>query len=235
MRLVFFDTETTGLRPGDGHRIIEIACVEVVDRSLTDRHYHVYLNPEREIDEGAVAVHGMTWEMLKDKPKFADVAEDFLAFIADAEIVAHNAPFDVAFLNAELGRLSLPPVETCCLGVIDTLAMARSRFPAGRCSLDDLCQRFNVDRSKRTLHGALIDSELLAQVYLAMTRGQETLDMVEQTALGLCAASRKRVEHRPIRVIFADEQELAAHRHYLDGLKKAAQGAILWHEEDAGL
>ncbi|WP_309294435.1 DNA polymerase III subunit epsilon [Azonexus sp.] len=170
MRQIVLDTETTGLDPRQGHRIIEIACIEIVNRRLTGRHLHQYINPEREIDEGAQAVHGITLDFLADKPKFADGVDEFLAFIKGAELVIHNAPFDLGFLNAELCRLDRVPVESICNGVIDTLKLARAMHPDKRNSLDALCERYQIDNSSRTRHGALLDTELLAEVFLAMTR-----------------------------------------------------------------
>lgn len=177
MRQVFLDTETTGLSPAQGHRIIEIAAVEAVNRRLTKNHFHVYLNPDREIDQGAQEVHGITLEFLQDKPRFSDVVEDFLQFVAGAELIIHNAPFDVGFLNAELGKIDKPEIQSVSGSVVDTLKMAKDMRPGQRNSLDALCRHFGVDNSKRTLHGALLDAELLADVYMAMTRGQESLMM----------------------------------------------------------
>lgn len=233
MRQIFFDTETTGLKPSEGHRIIEIGCVEAIDRVITNNTYHVYLNPEREIEEGAVKIHGLSFDRLKDEPKFSEIVDDFLAFISGAELVAHNASFDVDFFNSELARINRPPIENHCAGIVDTLKMARERFAMGRCSLDDLCRRYNIDRSQRTLHGALLDSELLAQVYLAMTRGQETFDMGMHVQTKQLPAFSIKKAHAPIRVIKATGPELEAHRNYLDGLKKASKGIILWNEDVA--
>lgn len=178
MRQIVLDTETTGLDPRQGHRIIEVACIEMVNRRPTGHHLHKYFNPEREIDAGAAAVHGITLDFLADKPKFADAADEFLEFINGAELIIHNAPFDLGFLNAELRRLDRVPVETLCNGVIDTLKMAKELHPGKRNSLDALCDRYEIDNSQRTLHGALLDTELLAEVFLAMTRGQNSL-MIE--------------------------------------------------------
>ena len=226
MRQIFLDTETTGLSPAQGHRIIEIAAVEAINRRLTKNHFHVYLNPDREIDQGAQEVHGITLEFLQDKPRFADVADDFLQFIADAELIIHNAPFDVGFLNAELGKIDKPVVETVCSCVIDTLKMAKDARPGQRNNLDALCRHFGVDNSRRTLHGALLDAELLADVYMAMTRGQDSLmmDMLEEV--------KEQVEidasamDKPLPVIAAAQSELAAHEEYLAALQKS--GRCLW-------
>ena len=181
MRQIVLDTETTGLDPRHGHRIIEVACIEMENRRLTGHHLHKYINPEREIDEGAQAVHGISLEFLADKPKFADVVDEFLDFINGAELIIHNAPFDLGFLNAELRRLDRVPVETICNGVTDTLKMAKELHPGKRNNLNALCDRYEIDNSSRTLHGALLDTELLADVFLAMTRGQNTL-MIEPDA-----------------------------------------------------
>ncbi|HNS58990.1 MAG TPA: DNA polymerase III subunit epsilon, partial [Nitrosomonas europaea] len=175
MRYVFLDTETTGLDPALGHRIVEIAAVEVCNRRLTDRHFHRYLNPGRESDEGALRVHGLTREFLRDKPVFQDVCSEFLEFIADAEIFIHNAPFDVGFFNRELDLIRFESMQNHCLQIIDTLVLAKELHPGKRNNLDALCERYQIDNSHRTLHGALLDAELLAEVYLAMTRGQESL------------------------------------------------------------
>jgi DNA polymerase-3 subunit epsilon len=170
MRQIFLDTETTGLGPHRGHRVIEIACVEMQNRRLTGRHLHHYLNPDRDIDPGAQAVHGIDCDFLEDKPRFQEIAQEFMAFIAGAELVIHNAPFDIGFLDMELARLELPATQTLCAGVRDTLKMARKLHPGKRNNLDALCERYQVGNAHRTLHGALLDAKLLANVYLAMTR-----------------------------------------------------------------
>src|SRR5438046_3278660 len=175
MRLLVLDTETTGLDPKGGHRVIEIAAVELNDRRQTGRHLHFYLNPEREIDTAAAEVHGMTWDDLKHRPRFADVAGEFITFAQGAEWVIHNAPFDVAFLDAEFERAGLPICAGIYASLVDTLSLARESFPGKRNNLDALCERFAISNAHRTLHGALLDAQLLAEVYLAMTRGQETL------------------------------------------------------------
>jgi len=225
MRQIFLDTETTGLSPSQGHRIIEIAAVEAVNRRLTKNHFHVYLNPDREIDQGAQEVHGITLEFLQDKPRFSDVVDDFLQFVADAELIIHNAPFDVGFLNAELGKIDRPDLESVCNSVIDTLKMAKDSRPGQRNNLDALCRHFGIDNSKRTLHGALLDAELLADVYMAMTRGQESLmiDLLDDVESGMefnAAASGKSLP-----VIEADAEELAAHEEYLAALEKSGNCA----------
>lgn len=224
MRQIFLDTETTGLYPAQGHRIIEVAAVEVVNRRLTKNHFHFYINPEREIDQGAQEVHGISLEFLQDKPRFADIADDLIAFIADAELIAHNAQFDVGFLNSEFGLLGLKTVEEITAKITDTLKMAKEMRPGQRNNLDALCKFYGIDNSKRTLHGALLDAELLADVYMAMTRGQEslmmTLDKPEQHAVALHAGDA------PILVKRANADELAAHEEYLAGLAKS--GSCLW-------
>jgi|ERR1017187_883433 DNA polymerase-3 subunit epsilon len=208
------DTETTGLDHRLGHRVIEIGCVELVGRKLSGQRFHCYLNPEREIDQGAVAVHGITDEFLADKPKFAEVAAELAEFIRGAELVIHNAPFDVGFLNHELGLAGLDALESHCAGIVDTLKMAREIRPGRRNSLDALCQEYAVDNSGRQLHGALLDAELLADVYLAMTRGQESLmmelDMPAMAATGLATGERSSLQ-----VLRADVGELAEHQRVL--------------------
>ncbi len=229
MRQIVLDTETTGLDPRHGHRIIEIACIEMVNRRLTGHHLHKYVNPEREIDEGAQAVHGISLEFLADKPKFADIADEFLEFISGAELIIHNAPFDIGFLNAELDRLGRVPVGTICNGVIDTLRMAKDLHPGKRNSLDALCERYDIDNSSRTLHGALLDTELLAEVFLAMTRGQNSL-MIEPDAaprpnIGADGQVRQR---KPLIVRHATADELAEHERVLKAIDKESKGACLW-------
>lgn len=229
MRQIVLDTETTGLDPRHGHRIIEVACIEMVNRRLTGHHLHKYVNPEREIDEGAQAVHGISLEFLADKPKFADIADEFLEFISGAELIIHNAPFDIGFLNAELDRLGRVPVGTICNGVIDTLRMAKDLHPGKRNSLDALCERYDIDNSSRTLHGALLDTELLAEVFLAMTRGQNSL-MIEPDAatrpnIGADGQVRQR---KPLIVRHASADELAEHERVLKAIDKESKGACLW-------
>ena len=229
MRQIVLDTETTGLDPRHGHRIIEVACIEMVNRRLTGHHLHKYVNPEREIDEGAQAVHGISLEFLADKPKFADIADEFLEFISGAELIIHNAPFDIGFLNAELDRLGRVPVGTICNGVIDTLRMAKELHPGKRNSLDALCERYDIDNSSRTLHGALLDTELLAEVFLAMTRGQNSLMIEPDTAprpnIGADGQVRQR---KPLIVRHASADELAEHERVLKAIDKESKGACLW-------
>lgn len=226
MRQVFLDTETTGLSPTQGHRIIEIAAVEAVNRRLTKNHFHIYLNPDREIDQGAQEVHGITLEFLQDKPRFADIADEFLQFVAGAELIIHNAPFDVGFLNAELGKIDKPEIESVSGSVIDTLKMAKDMRPGQRNSLDALCRHFGVDNSRRTLHGALLDAELLADVYMAMTRGQESLMMdLLDDAHDSAEFSIDGVA-KPLLIVEADAEEQTAHEAYLADLGKS--GKCLW-------
>ncbi|MDG1073577.1 MAG: DNA polymerase III subunit epsilon [Methylophilaceae bacterium] len=218
MRQIFLDTETTGLYTDQGHRIIEIAGVETINRRPTGNHFHQYLNPQREIDVGAQEVHGITLEFLQDKPLFEDIAEDFLAFIQGAELVIHNAPFDVGFLNSELGKIGLAKLETVCDGIVDTLKMAKDARPGQRNNLDALCRHFQIDHSKRTLHGALLDAELLAEVYMALTRGQDSLMIdLEHEAINTDGLVLEGHQVK-LKVVSADEVESAAHDAYLQGL-----------------
>jgi len=234
MRQLIVDTETTGLDPQQGHRIIEVAGLEVVNRRATGRSVHFRVDPEREIDAGASAVHGMTWEDLKGKAKFGDVAPEFVDFARGAEWVIHNAPFDLAFLDAELARAGLPRCVEIHGGVIDTLALAREMFPGKRNNLDALCERFGIDHAGRTLHGALLDAQLLAEAYLAMTRGQETLTIdvanpsLHARVAGGGAGGLPSSRAAPLRVIAPSEPELAAHRDYLATLDKESKGRCLW-------
>ena len=230
MRQVFLDTETTGLYPAQGHRIIEIAAVEVVNRRVTDRHFHVYLNPEREIDAAAQEVHGITLEFLQDKPRFADVVDDFMDFVAGAELVIHNAPFDVGFLNAELGKIDRENLEKTAGNIVDTLKMAKDMRPGQRNNLDALCRHYGIDNSKRTLHGALLDAELLADVYMAMTRGQDSLmiDMLDEVAPQEDADDAS--HPRNLKVLRASDEELQAHEAYVNALNK---GDNLWQKISA--
>ncbi|MDR1854413.1 MAG: DNA polymerase III subunit epsilon [Azoarcus sp.] len=236
MRQIVLDTETTGLDWKNGDRIVEIGCVEMANRVLTGRHFHVYINPERGIPADAEAIHGLSEEFLADKPVFAAIAAEFEDFVRGAELVIHNAPFDVGFLNHELDRLGKPPIEELCANVVDTLKMAREQNPGKKASLDALCDRFEVDNAHRTLHGALLDAELLAEVYLAMTRGQETLTMAfEESAPANAAASAATEENRPpLKVLRASEAEIAAHDAVLADIDKAAKGGCLWLKEKGG-
>ena len=230
MRQIVLDTETTGLEPEQGHRIIEIGCVEMINRRLTGRTFHHYLNPERDIDPGAQEVHGLSREFLSDKPLFGDVADEFLEFVGDAELVIHNAPFDVGFLDAELTRLErdLPAMQVLC-PVLDTLVLAREMHPGQRNSLDALCKRYEVDNSARELHGALLDARILAEVYLAMTGGQAALSLESAAA---SAAGGQRIENRLDRagltllVQGATDEELTAHEAALDRIEQAGSEAV---------
>lgn len=239
MRQIILDTETTGLEPSEGHRIIEIGCVELVNRRLTGNHYHQYLQPDREIDESAIEVHGITNEFLIDKPRFADVADEFLDFIKGAQLIIHNAPFDVGFMNHEFKLLggSADIVQDNCT-ILDTLVMAREMHPGQRNSLDALCKRYDIDNSSRTLHGALLDSEILADVYLAMTGGQTSLLLdAENEMPGTELIQEKapiNANRPPLRVIKASEAEQSAHNAYLDNVEKAAGGVSVWRALDTG-
>ena len=231
MRQVVLDTETTGLDWKNGDRVIEIGCVELLNRNLTGRHYHAYINPEREISAEAIAVHGITPEFLADKPRFADIAADFNSFIADAELIIHNASFDVGFLDHELSRLGLPPLRASCAGVIDTLKMAKEQNPGKKASLDALCERHQIANSHRTLHGALLDAEILAEVYLAMTRGQESLIMLlDEERPDRDEAAAQLRDRKPLRVIRANDEELAEHDKVLAAIARANKGQCLWIE-----
>ena len=235
MRQIIFDTETTGMKISDGNRVIEIGCVELYSRKLTGNHYHQYINPGRDSEEGALEVHGLTAEFLADKPLFGDIAEAFLAFVEGAELIAHNAAFDLAFLNHELG-MAIPgftSLEDHCR-VVDSLAIARSKHPGSRHSLDALCRRYGVDNSGRELHGALLDAELLAEVYLLMTGGQTGL------SFGSGSESSGRESAEPVQavtaelelpVIKASDDELEQHRQYLQFLDKKSNGNCLWNRQ----
>jgi DNA polymerase-3 subunit epsilon len=230
MRQIVFDTETTGLRVEDGNRIVEIGCVELVNRALTGKNLHFYLNPDRDSEEGALAVHGLTTEFLSDKPRFAEVAEEFLAFIQGAELIAHNASFDVKFFNAELEKIGRGEISQYCDSITDSLLHARAMFPGKRNSLDALCDRFGISNAHRTLHGALLDSELLAEVWLAMTRGQDALLIDTDDAgsgPGNGAVALGAFDASVLPVVAADGDELAAHAAYLKDLDKAG-GKAVW-------
>jgi DNA polymerase III subunit epsilon len=228
MRQIILDTETTGLEPELGHRVIEVAGVELVNRQFTGNNFHRYFNPGRDSDPGALNVHGLTTEFLSDKPKFADVAAEFLDFIKGAELVIHNSAFDTAFLNRELDLADLKPVKEYCSGVVDTLRMARDLHPGKRNGLDALCERYQIDNSARTLHGALLDARLLAEVYLSMTRGQESLVMEVDAPAAAALVAEVATGKLDLVVLKAAKEELAAHEQQLEAIDKASKGATLW-------
>lgn len=231
MRQIFLDTETTGLSAENGDRIIEIGCVELLHRKLTGNNLHLYINPERESHEDALRVHGITSEFLKDKPKFAEIAEQFLEYVAGAEIIIHNAPFDIGFLNKELELLGRPALTTYVESVTDTLVMAKEMFPGKRNSLDSLCDRLEVDNSGRTLHGALLDAELLADVYINMTRGQDALLMeVDAGEQQTYTSEQIDLSGFQLPIIHASEQELAQHNEQLTQLDKSSNGQTVWRK-----
>ena len=229
LRQVMLDTETTGLEWRQGDRVIEIGCVELLNRKLTGQRFHRYLNPERAIAAGAQAVHGLTDEFLADKPKFAEIADELLEFIAGAEVIIHNAPFDIGFLDYELGLIDRGPFKAACDTITDTLRMARDLRPGKKNSLDALCSEFGVDNSGRQLHGALLDAELLAEVYLAMTRGQESL-MMDLDSGTAAAIAFIRGEHPPIRVVAASAEELNEHERVLAEIDQESKGKTLWRQ-----
>jgi DNA polymerase-3 subunit epsilon len=229
MRQIFLDTETTGLSPENGDRIVEIGCVELVNRKLTGKNLHFYLNPERDSHEDALKVHGISNEFLKDKPKFGEIADELLEYLQGADVLIHNAPFDVGFINKELELQKRPPIKTYVNSVADTLAMAKDMFPGKRNSLDALCDRLGVDNSGRTLHGALLDAELLADVYIYMTRGQDALLIeVEDSSDSKKLADAIDMQSLKLTVISASEQELGAHEEVLVQIDKASNGQTLW-------
>lgn len=227
MRQVVLDTETTGLEAKDGHRIIEIGAIEIVARRITERRFHQYVNPERESDEGALAVHGLGTDFLKDKPKFSEVADELLEFVKDAEVIIHNAAFDVEFLDAELGRISRGRFSEACAKVTDSLTMAREQHPGKRNSLDALCERYGVSNAHRTLHGALLDAGLLAEVFLAMTRGQDSL-VIDVLADDALVTNFGPVDVTRLRVIAASAEEIAAHEAQLDAIESESRKSPIW-------
>ncbi|MFK8067618.1 MAG: DNA polymerase III subunit epsilon [Gammaproteobacteria bacterium] len=232
MRQIVLDTETTGLSTSDGHRIIEIGCVEMVNRKLTNKHFHHYICPERDVDEGALEVHGITNEFLMDKPKFADIVHEFIEFVIDAELIIHNAPFDIGFLDYELSLLEADQknMKQHCK-VLDTLVLAREMHPGQKNNLDALCKRYEVNNSQRELHGALLDAEILADVYLLMTGGQGDLlfSNDEQTQQDQKAKSKRKTKQRPpLTVVHPHEDELAMHLEQLEKLDQISGGECLW-------
>lgn len=235
MRQIVLDTETTGLEVSEGHRIIEVGCVELINRRLTQNRFHFYLNPDREIDQGAVEVHGLTNQFLADKPRFAEIAPDLLNYLQDAELIIHNAPFDVGFLDAELARVNsrwAGLAKSC--PITDTLQMARKLHPGQKNNLDALCKRYTVDNSQRELHGALLDAEILAEVYLAMTGGQAALVLGGQESTGTSEVTSGKYQipaNRPaLQVVRADETEQQAHQDRLEAIAKAAGIAAVWQK-----
>ena len=231
MRHLILDTETTGLDPRQGHRIIEIAALELVDRQPTGRTLHLTLDPEREVDAGATQVHGKTWDDLRGKPRFQDVAAEFVGFAQGAVWIIHNAPFDVGFLDAELTRAGHPPCASIASRIVDTLALARETFPGKRNSLDALCERYGVDNARRTLHGALLDAQLLSEVWLALTRGQEALAIDAAPLRAVPSAAERELPaapRPPLLVIAPSAEELAAHAAYLAQVDADTHGGCLW-------
>lgn len=232
LRQIVLDTETTGLDPAQGHRIIEIGCVEMIDRRLTGNNFHVYLQPDREIDQGAIEVHGITNEFLADKPRFEQVGGELAEYLRGAEVIIHNAPFDVGFIDAEYARLPDPLTLAQLCQVTDTLIMARQLHPGQRNSLDALCGRYDIDNTRRTKHGALLDAEILADVYLAMTGGQKTLSLESEASKpgdqGASGIRRLSADRPPLRVISASDEELAQHQQRLAAVGKSCGGTALW-------
>ena len=233
MRQIVLDTETTGLDPQQGHRVIEIGCVEIENRRLTGNHYHCYLNPEREVDEAAVEVHGLTTEFLSDKPRFAQVEQEFIDFVSGAELIIHNAPFDIGFLDHELrlAKSSAKDMASHCT-VLDTLVLAREKHPGQRNNLDALCKRYGVDNTQRELHGALLDAEILADVYLIMTSGQSSLSLKEESVEIVSGKSIKREldpNREPLTVLKASSDELKLHQARLEELEQKGADGALWN------
>lgn len=231
IRRVILDTETTGLSAEDGHRVIEIGCVELIDRRPSGRTLHLYLNPERDIDAGALAVHGLSRERLRDEPVFAQIAERLVDFVAGAEVLIHNAPFDIGFLDAELNRLGMRRFREWTASVVDTLALARQMHPGRRNSLDALCERYGIANSHRTLHGALLDAQLLADVYLAMTRGQDSLEIAQVSSPAERGVHDSATDDWPpasLRVLVATDEELAEHDEILAAIARESKKPALW-------
>jgi DNA polymerase-3 subunit epsilon len=238
MRQILLDTETTGLNARLGDRLIEIGCIEMVNRRFTGNNWHNYVNPERRIEEGAKAVHGISEEFLADKPKFADIAKEFVEYIRGAELIIHNAAFDIEFLDAEFGRAGLGKVADHGVTISDTLKMARELHPGKRNSLDALCDRYQINNNHRTLHGALLDAELLAEVYLAMTRGQDSLAIGVEEGEGarpvVMETGLESLRTKPVRLLFlaADADEQGAHDKVLAGIDKESGGRCVWLSPD---
>lgn len=236
VRQVVLDTETTGLDPAEGHRIIEIGCVELINRRRTNNDYQAYCHPEREIDEAALDIHGITNEFLADKPRFSEIAREFLDYIRDAELIIHNAEFDTNFLNHELTRIGpeLGAVADYC-SVVDTLRLARQAHPGQRNDLDSLCQRYHIDNTQRSLHGALLDAEILADVYLAMTGGQTALLLDNPLPGAPGAAGRRHAGHAagPLKIVYANPEELEQHEQWLERLDRESEGGCQWRRLEA--
>lgn len=229
MRQIVLDTETTGLDPKQGHRIVELAAVELVNRHSTGNQIHYYLNPERDSDEAALQVHGLTMEFLSDKPRFTEITKDFLAFIENAELIIHNAPFDVGFLNYEFDLLKMAQLQQYCFSIVDTLKLAKELHPGKRNNLNALCERYSIDNSKRTLHGALLDAELLAEVYLSMTRGQESLliDLEHKEPIRDFTVT---AEIHSLKVIKATDDEYSVHRSILEMIASQNNDQCIWQK-----
>lgn len=236
MRWIILDTETTGLDPAHGHRIVEIGAVEVLNRGVTGNHFHTYLNPDRESDPGALDVHGLTSDFLSDKPRFKEQADEFLKFIEGAELIIHNAPFDLKFLNAELEKIGRQPITEFCSGVTDSLVHAKTLHPGKRNSLDALCERYGISNAHRAFHGALLDSRLLAEVWLAMTRGQDSLmiDNYETPETESAEARGHQQDALSLPVILPSAEDLLAHEEYLATLDKSVKGRCLWRQFEPG-
>lgn len=236
MRQIVLDTETTGLEVSQGHRVIEIGCVELLHRRTTDQTFHQFLNPEREIEEGALQVHGITQEFLSDKPKFEEIVDDFIKFLSGAELIIHNANFDIGFINAELTKAKhkITDIREFCQ-VTDSLELARKMHPGQKNSLDALCKRYEIDNSHRELHGALLDAQILADVYLTMTGGQATLTLANSTQNIYAAqnnSSKTSIGNRPLKVIYANEEEISAHNSFVSTIQKESESGCVWLRED---
>ncbi len=235
MRRVVLDTETTGLNAGLGDRIIELGCIEILNRRVTGNHFHRYVNPERRSEDGALKVHGITQEFLEDKPKFREIATEFLEYVRGAELIIHNAAFDVEFLNLELARIGQPPIEEQCAAIVDSLRLARELHPGKKNSLDALCERYQVDHAHRTLHGALLDASLLAEVYLAMTRGQDSLAIELEPAGEAAGTWAGQGERPPLMIVAASVEELAEHALLLDAIEAENKAPSVWRRAAAAV
>jgi len=235
VRTVVLDTETTGLNAALGDRIIELGCIEVLNRRVTGNHFHRYVNPERRSEDGALKVHGITQEFLEDKPKFREIAAEFLDYIRGAELVIHNAAFDVEFLNLELARIGQAPIDEHCAAVVDSLKLARELHPGKKNSLDALCERYQVDHAHRTLHGALLDAALLAEAYLAMTRGQDSLAIELEPARAAAGVLAAQGERPALIVIAASAAELAEHARLLEAIEGENKAPSVWRRFEAAV